>query len=217
MSLTVSPSPADAFFERYGFPAPPEWSDMSGYEALMDAILGHDLANVEGDIVEIGVFLGGGTYKLSSLLERIAPHKTVYAVDVFDPSFDATECSAGTAMHDVYYEWLKGRDQAQVFEQLAGWKANVTTIVGDSATVEFPFERVAFGFIDGNHSAEYVRSDFGRVWERTSPGGVVGFHDYGFDLPEVTAEIHRLIGENADEIERIWTNGYIIFFKKKPA
>ena len=38
--------------------------------------------------------------------------------------------------------------------------------------------------------------------------------DYGFDLPPVTAAIHSLIGEPADEIARVWTHGIIIFLKK---
>ena len=60
---------------------------------------------------------------------------------------------------------------------------NIRVIVGDSAEVDLPAEQVAFAFIDGNHAATYVRSDFEKVWKLLSAGGLVAFHDYDHDLP----------------------------------
>ena len=47
------------FRRRYGFPPPPDWSDQSGYEPLMDAILSRGVLKVPGDFVEIGALLRG--------------------------------------------------------------------------------------------------------------------------------------------------------------
>jgi len=57
-----------------------------------------------------------------------------------------------------------------------------------------------FGFIDGNHQAEYVRNDFNIVWPNLVPNGAVGFHDYRSELVEVTETIDGLIDEHKGEI-----------------
>ena len=81
---------------------------------------------------------------------------------------------------------------------------NIVTIDKDSRQVEFPEEqRFVFGFIDGSHDPEYVRSDFLLVWRNLVPGGSLGFHDYNFDLPEVTAAVNRLVDEHHDDISEV--------------
>lgn len=40
-------------------------------------------------------------------------------------------------------------------------------------------------------------------------------HDYGHDLPPVTRTINVLIGENADDIARVWTSGITIFVQRR--
>jgi hypothetical protein len=211
---------SERYIARYGFPPPPDWSDMSGYETLLDAILERDILDVPGDFVEIGAFLGGGSYKLGRLLAR-RPEKRLIVVDVFDPSFDETECDRGLTMAEIYAEWSRERvgndvaNQRRIFDSVTAGLANVEVVVGDSASVELPADRVAFGFIDGNHSAAYVRSDFEMIWDRISPGGIVAFHDYGHDINEVTETIHQLVGERADELSRIWVEGEFFFAHRR--
>ena len=78
---------------------------------------------------------------------------------------------------------------------------NVVTLQADSAEVSLPEgTKLVFGFIDGNHHAEYVRSDFRLIWRHLVPGGAVGFHDYASGLPDVTRCIDELIAAHADEI-----------------
>jgi hypothetical protein len=199
------------FRQRYGFAPPPGWSDWSGYERLLD-VLGQRLA-VPGDVLEIGVFLGGGTYKLCRFLEHRAPEKRVYALDVFDPDFDASPCLGGIPMTRLYQGALKGGSQRDIYQRVTTKCRNLTTLEGDSAAVPVPEVPLCLAFIDGNHAREYVRSDFELVWKRLSVGGVVCLHDYGHDLPEVTAEIHRLIGRYAEQIARVWVEGIMIFIE----
>jgi len=47
------------FIRKYGFNPPPRFSDMSGYELLLDTVLQQELYKLEGAFVEIGAFLGG--------------------------------------------------------------------------------------------------------------------------------------------------------------
>ncbi len=199
------------FRRLYGFDPPPRWSDLTGYEDLLEALVREGTLELDGDVVEIGAFLGGGTYKLSKLIERRSPDKRVFAIDVFDASLDATTGLLGLEMSELYRRALEGRDQRAAYEEVVADCSNVRTIQGDSAAVEIPTDRLAFGFIDGNHDPEYVRGDFETLWGRLVPGGVIGFDDYGSDLPQVTRAIHRILGDYADEISRTWTAGDKVF------
>ena len=57
-------------------------NDFVGYEVLVDFMEERVLHELEGDIIEIGAFIGGGTAKLAKYAQRYG--KDVYAVDVFD-------------------------------------------------------------------------------------------------------------------------------------
>jgi SAM-dependent methyltransferase len=196
---------AVSFRRRWGFDPPPPWSDWVGYEVLLEEIERHGIVRVEGDVLEVGAFLGGGTAKLCDWLARRAPDKRVVAVDVFEPSFDPTTSAAGWTMAELYERALAGRDQRSVFDEITSGRDNLVVVVGDSTTVEVPVERLAFAFVDGSHVPNHVRSDFELVWSRLAPGGVAAFHDYGADLPAVTRMLHECIGVHAGEIARLWT------------
>ncbi len=204
------------FRARWGFTPPPRWSDWSIYEQLLTVIEQHGLADVEGDVLEIGVLLGGGTYKLCRYFARTAADKRVYALDIFDPACDVTISDAGKRMADLYRHALRDRDQRSVFDEVTAGCGNLTVLAEDSARVELPAQRLCFAYVDGNHAPDYVRNDFELAWSRLSPGGIVGLDDYGRDLPQVTEMVHRLVGEHAGEIDYVWpdVNGHV-FVKRK--
>lgn len=173
--------------------------DFIGYEVLLDFIKEKALYKLDGDLIEIGSYVGGGTVKLARFARKY--HKKVYAVDLFDPSADETETPEGVKMSDVYEEFLEGRSQFEVYQEATHGFENIVTIKDDSKKVRFPRgQRFVFGFIDGNHHPEYVQNDFYVIWENLVPGGVLGFHDYNFELPEVTKAINSLMAEHAAEI-----------------
>jgi predicted O-methyltransferase YrrM len=120
-------------------------------------------------------------------------------------------------MAGLYRYVLGDGDQRELFDAVTAGLDNVEVVVGDSAEVELPCERIAFAHIDGNHSARYVRSDFERVWPLVAPGGVVAFDDYGHDLPVVTDTVDALRAEHAGEIGRFWTGGLKTAFVSKTA
>ena len=200
---------------RWCFMPPPVWSDWSGYERLLEVFDRHGVADVPGDVVEVGVLLGGGTYKLCRYFERRAPHKRVFAIDVFDPTFDVAVSAGGPVMADLYLEALAGRNQRTVFDEVTRDCRNLVVIAEDSAKARVPTDRLAFGYIDGNHTAPYVRNDFELVWSRLSPGGIVAFHDYAVDHPEVTHTVHALVGEHAEEVGKLWVEDRIIFLQRR--
>jgi hypothetical protein len=174
-------------------------NDFVGYEVLLDFIKERKLYKLEGDLIEVGVFMGGGTVKLARYARK--HHKIVYAVDIFDPNSDKTEDTSGVKMCDIYEVLLGGRSQLDVYQETTRGFDNIMAIKEDSIRVRFPAEqKFMFGFIDGNHHPEYVRNDFYVVWPNLVPGGALGFHDYNFDLPGVTKAIDSLVDERADEI-----------------
>jgi hypothetical protein len=193
------------FFSRYGFFPPPYFSDLSGYETMLDVITRYRLWEVPGDIVEIGAFLGGGTYKLCRFYELRSPAKKIYSIDLFDPGSDVTRSLSGTTMHQLYASRLQGKNQRAIFDHITHSCSNLVVLSGDSRAVTLPCPVISFAYIDGNHSSEYVAGDFSKVWDKLSPAGVVAFDDYGFDLPGVTETVHHLIGLHGGDIEKVFT------------
>lgn len=202
------------FLMKYGFFPPPRGTDLVGYEILMDEILKHGCMEVEGDFVEIGAFIGGGTYKLSKLLSKHKSQKRIFVIDIFDITADTTTNTSGQAMCEIYASILKGRNQWEVFCQITKGLQNIFVIKGDSKKVTIPTEKVAFAFIDGNHESSYVINDFFLIWPKLSIGGIVAFDDYGYDLPNVTETINWLLNMHSREIASYWVKGKVIFIKK---
>jgi predicted O-methyltransferase YrrM len=206
---------AALFRRRYGFPPPPPHTVLGEYMAIVDVLRSPEQLAVPGDWLEIGVFLGGGTYMLSQILRGSAPGRRVIAVDIFARDTDETKALDGRSMDEIYLEHLAfvgthlgvEPDQETIFRRVTEGLSNVVVVVGDSKTVELPTEQLSFAFIDGNHAADYVRSDFERTWALLSVGGIVALDDYAHAIPEVTRTVHELIGERASEIERFWVAG----------
>lgn len=206
---------ATRFERRWGFSPPPSWSDEMGYELLMEELERHDIGRLEGDILEIGAFLGGGTAKLCGWCARHALSRRVITVDVFDPAWDPTTTVEGWSMGELYAAKLGERNQRAVFDEVTRGCANLSVVVGDSTAVAIPSDDIAFAFVDGSHVAEDVRTDFDTVWSRLVPGGIAAFHDYGDNLPGVTHTLHERIGAHAAEIARVWARHPSLLFVQR--
>lgn len=180
-----------------GYPLP--GTDLVGYESLLAWLKKNQIAKLDGDVVEIGSFWGGGTAKLARFFDKY--NKKVFAIDIFEPSFDDTKNVDGNSMASLYAQVLRGRNQEEVFKKTTRKYPNVVMIKGDSKQVTVPCRAICFSFIDGCHDPDYVRSDFYLVWGKTVSGGVVGFHDYGANLPQTTRTIDELIEVNKDSVK----------------
>jgi len=194
------------------------YGDLVGYESLIRICEVEKVTSLPGDIIEVGAFIGGGTRKLAQYFKQYG--KKVYAIDVFNPYADLTTNANGVSMADVYIHRLSklGLSMFQAYWFNVGKMSNVVTIPLDSKKVRFPkTQRFCFGFVDGNHSPEYVVNDFYLVWNHLTPGGMVAFHDYGYNLPQVTNTINQLIKKHAQDIEKIIIDSvkHVIFIKKK--
>ena len=194
--------------------------DFVGYEVLIDFIKQRALCKLEGDIVEIGAYMGRGTAKLAKFAQRYG--KKVYAIDVFDPSLDKTVSKSGIKAGDVYEAFLQGRSMLEAYQESTRGLHIIVTIREDSQKVSFPEEqRFVVGFIDGCHQQAYGENDFHVIWPHLVSGGALGFHDYEFaDWPEVTRAANKLMhthkGEmrEACEIEGMYNILSLLLIKK---
>jgi SAM-dependent methyltransferase len=175
-----------------------------GYENLISFVEERALHKSEGDVVEIGAYMGGGTVKLAEFAKRYG--KKVYAIDIFDPSLDKTIGKGGVKACEVYQAFLYGRSMLEVYQETIRGFDNIITIKDDSKKVKFPREqKFVFGFVDGCHQQAYVENDFHVIWPNLVPGGVLGFHDYRFDdWPEVTKAVDRLMEAHKSEISEVY-------------
>jgi len=194
------------FILKYKFIPPPVFTDMSGYEFLLDTIIDKKIYLLEGDIVEIGTFIGGGVYKLSRLLEKLKVEKKIYVLDTFNLSQEDHTDKQWHETIESHKKIIRENKQYEVYKKITKNCNNIITLVGDSKKATLPCKKISFAYIDGNHSYEYVKDDFYLVWEKLVSKGIVAFHDYNFDQPGTIRAIHAIIGEKNDEILRVWIN-----------
>ena len=191
-------------------------NDFVGYETLIDYLEKHQIFKLEGDLLEIGAFMGGGTKKLAQFSKQY--NKKLITIDVFDPSFDKTCNERNESMESIYNAILGKRDLKTVFNNTITQETNVVVYAKDSKSVELPQgTKLCFSFIDGNHDPGYVESDFKMVWDLTVPEGVVCFHDYGGDLPLTTKAINNLVVTHKESIQSTFhfEKKCLLFIRKK--
>lgn len=174
--------------------------DFVGYENLIAFIEERSLHELEGDLVEIGAFMGGGTVKLAEFAKK--HNKKVHVVDIFEPSLDQTISKSGMSACEVYEAFLEGRSMWDVYQEATRPFDNIITIRKDSKTVNInDKQKFIFGFVDGCHEETYVNNDFYVIWPNLVSGGVLGFHDYEYeDWAEVTDAVKKLLEKHKDEI-----------------
>ncbi|MGD6850751.1 MAG: class I SAM-dependent methyltransferase [Candidatus Bathyarchaeia archaeon] len=161
------------------------------------------LAELEGDILEIGCCRGELTVALAKLAEPLG--KKVYAVDVCDVDFDKSTNDRGLYL-PTYYAGLglNSENQEQILREAIAPYSNVVFNRVDSAKMRFPkTQRFCFAVIDGCHTPEYVHGDFKRAWRLLTSGGLVAMHDYRGDMHVVTESIDQLLEEYAAEIAAV--------------
>jgi hypothetical protein len=191
-------------------------NDLVGYETLLKFIVKNNIASLNGDFLEIGAFLGGGSAKLAKYCKQF--DKKLFVVDPFDPSFDKTVNSRNESMAWIYNKILGKKDLWTCFKRNTRFLDNIVVYHKSSMGLIFPNKtKFCFAFIDGCHDPKYIINDFGLAWERAVPGGIVAVHDYGGALNVVTKTIDDLIRSYRKNIANISTISQksIIFIQKK--
>ena len=182
-----------SFFPQFG-------CSVSPMESLCLALLLRKTAALR--VFEFGTYLGISTTQLAL---NVAPTGSVFTLDLpeDDPrvrlKIDDVSETALTAIRD------KGRLIP------ADLLAKVVFLKKDSADFdESPYAgTMDFVFVDGAHSADYVRNDSEKGWRMLRPGGVIAWHDCRTEDPDV---VHYLL---QCPFQPKWINGTSLAFAVK--
>ncbi len=126
---------------------------------MVDVIRAMRLIRGKKRYVEVGTYDKGCLAYVSSLL---SPEATLVDVDI----------EARPAQTQALQRRLK---PGQRLETLVGDSTEPSTV--ERIRVALGGEKADCIFIDGNHMAAYVWSDYGNAWELVAPGGLILFHD----------------------------------------
>ena len=88
-------------------------------------------------------------------------------------------------------------------------------VQGDSATVPDGVDKVGFLHIDTDHHKEHLYKELDAWQERVVPGGIIAFHDYCHNSPEMIPAINERMGK-APDWECVGLERWMIAFRKVP-
>ena len=172
---------------------------LADYDFAIDFFNQHDGGNVEGDVLELGCFLGFGTAKLAASAQTHG--KTVHTADYFGVDFGKPEMVTSVSGRR-YLKLYHGQTQREVFDQITRKYSNIEVYAGDITKLEFPeSQRFAFSFIDAAHEYEEVEYYLKLSWSHMTPGGVLALNDYlNPETPEVTQAADDFVSKSQDMI-----------------
>lgn len=166
-----------AYLDKRVIPDPADGFEMPKISGWLHPREGATLAKLARNkrVLEIGSYLGLSTVCLA----RSALHVT--AVDPHD--------GRSTAAHaDTLPEFLGNLESHGVLDRVRCFPEPFgPEVIPDLGVFDF-------AFIDGDHSAECVRSDSQRAMRLLKPDGLIAFHDYASAVdPGVTAVVNEII------------------------
>lgn len=174
---------------------------IEGILSVNECLKLHDLAGqVCFDIVEIGSYKGKSTGCIAS-----ATKLPVYAIDLWDLRHYDFEPSVRVKQRGFYL----AQTYKAFLENMKPFK-NVIPVKGDSREIGKVWNRsIGLLFIDGNHSFDFVKSDYEKFGKYVVSGsGRIAFHDIVIKgVERVIEEIVKPSGQWTDfELtDTLWT------------
>ena len=151
---------------------------------LMDAIQN----NIEGDVVELGCYLGESSKYLRKTLDEMSCDKKLYVYDSFEGLPELSE-------HEENTGWKPNTLKTSEEMLRSNFIINNLTppIITKGWFCDIPEEslpeKISFAFLDGDFYSSIFDS-LTKVYDRVSEGGYIIFHDYERnDLPGVKSAI----------------------------
>lgn len=172
------------------------WKAEAGFQEVFKAIEGHTLvdiyrcwelwdaldnvvANVKGDVIEVGVWRGGTGAIMAKKLSKLDPTRTIYLADTFEGVVKATK-------NDSQYVGGEHSDTSDgLVRKLLSDKLNLQNF----KILKGIFPEDTGGTLD-NHSFAMAHVDVDVyqstkeivdwIWPRLSVGGVIFYDDYGW-------------------------------------
>jgi len=161
------------------------WMRKEVFGALEVAQIAHEQLDIQGSIVEIGIYHGAFFLALDQLRR---PNEKSAAFDIFSLQ-ELNIDGSGKGDRDVFEENLQqyGSDPDSVVIV----QADSTTLVADDVLQSLGGQRPRLFSIDGGHTKAHVFSDLSLAEKTLHPGGIVFVDDYMHPAwPEVTEGLH---------------------------
>ncbi len=162
---------------------------------------------------EIGTFDGRTTLNLAA---NAGSSCRIYTLDL--PPGDLGKTALEVAYGDENFI-VKDASGARFSD--TPWSAQITQLYGDSAAFDFtPYEGMMdMVFVDGAHSAAYVKSDTEVALRLLKPeGGLILWHDYSsYYWRELTVAMNELYAGRSEFRSMRWGKGTtLVVWEKKP-
>ena len=152
----------------------------------------------DGLVVEIGSYQGLSTAYMAAgrKLRATSGMQKMYCIDPFCDKDDTGGTNNRTDFYPIFIENMK---RCQVDDMINPVVATSTEVVD-----LFNDQSIEVIFIDGDHTAEGVQSDFDHYFPKVMVGGIMMFHDAAFEGPakllsalDKDVRVQRVIAQNS--------------------
>jgi len=155
--------------------------------------------NIEGDIVELGCFMGTTSVYLKRVLESYKTNKNLHVYDSFEGLPEKSEFDNSPP---EYHKSALAVTERRLIENFKEKNVSLPIIhKGWFKNMDYP-EKISFAFIDGDFYQSILDALI-KVFPRMSRGGIMCIHDYDYPkLPGVKRACLDFFGK-LDMIEKI--------------
>jgi len=150
--------------------------------------------NIEGDIVELGCYVGESSKYLMKTLVETKSAKKLYVYDSFEGLPNLSKWEENSS-------WVSGTLKTSQEVLIKNFTQNNLPIPNihkdwfkNIPSNKLP-EKISFAFLDGDFY-DSIYDSLTKIYDRVSDGGYICFHDYErFDLPGVKSAIEDFFNE----------------------
>lgn len=171
--------------------------------------------DVPGDVIECGVFRGGGLLTFCRAMTRLNINKHIYAVDTFCGMPEPSAEDLPETGRSVFEGAFRYNSMALVSGRLriAGERQRVTLVQGlfEDALPRLPLgQTFSFAFIDCDYF-EGARFCLNWLYPRMNKDGYLCVHDYqSQDAPGITRTFDEYFSGKPEKIESTCNIGYVV-------
>lgn len=152
--------------------------------------------DLEGDVVELGCYVGESSKYLRITLDELSSNKKLYVYDSFSGLPELSKWEENTG-------WQPNTLKTSEEVLISNFQKNNLTppIIYKSWFKDIPDEKlpekISLAFLDGDFY-DSIYDSLNKVYERIVPGGYILIHDYGrTDLPGVEAACKQFAEDNS--------------------
>lgn len=153
-----------------------------------------DVADVPGDVLEIGSFKGKTTVFLSHAIEALDLEKRLYTVDPYTDEASEVGCSDEN-IDSAYETFHRATADLDNHEHIRAYS--------DEALSRFEDPTFSLVFVDGDHTYEGVMTDYRNYAPLLADGGIMVFDDYANpQWPGVGRAVETIVDEGDLTVDR---------------